>query len=208
MKYINDIDKEICKSDEGGMAKGQLMKISKQAGELAEKIQSGMNLDAWVQDKISKAEHFIEAAYDFMMYGETEASQTQADKPGPKDPRRTPAPKKDQKKGSKRNKPDSAKDDKGKVTFSKNTTERLKQKVAEHNKKGKGSKATLGMLKAVYRRGAGAYSTSHAPKMSRDGWAMARVNAFLTLLRTGRPSNSGYKQDNDLLPKGHPRSTK
>ena len=35
------------------------------------------------------------------------------------------------------------------------------------------------MLKAVYRRGAGAYSTSHAPKMSRDGWAMARVNAFL-----------------------------
>ena len=208
MKYINDIDKEICKSDEGGMAKGQLMKISKQAGELAEKIQSGMNLDAWVQDKISKAEHFIEAAYDFMMYGETEASQTQADKPGPKDPRRTPAPKKDQKKGSKKNKPDSAKDDKGKVTFSKNTTERLKQKVAEHNKKGKGSKATLGMLKAVYRRGAGAYSTSHAPKMSRDGWAMARVNAFLTLLRTGRPSNSGYKQDNDLLPKGHPRSTK
>ena len=64
------------------------------------------------------------------------------------------------------------------------------------------------MLKAVYRRGAGAYSTSHAPKMSRDGWAMARVNAFLTLLRTGKPSNSGYKQDNDLLPKGHPRSSK
>ena len=75
------------------------------------------------------------------------------------------------------------------------------RKVKEHNSKGKGSKATLGMLKAAYRRGAGAYSTSHAPKMSRDGWAMARVNAFLTLLRTGRPSNSGYKQDNDLLPK-------
>ena len=120
---------------------------------------------------------------------------TKGDKPGPKDPRRTPAPKKDQKKGSKKNKPDSAKDDKGKITFSKKTI-------------GKGSKATLGMLKAVYRRGAGAYSTSHAPKMSRDGWAMARVNAFLTLLRTGRPSNSGYKQDNDLLPKGHPRSSK
>lgn len=208
MKYINDIDQEICKSDEGGMAKGQLMKISKQAGELAEKIQNGTNLDAWVQDKISKAEHFVEAAYDFMMYGETEASQTQADKPGPKDPRRTPAPKKDQKKGSKKNKPDSAKDDKGKITFNESTTKRLKQKVEEHNKKGKGSKATLGMLKAVYRRGAGAYSTSHAPKMSRDGWAMARVNAFLTLLRTGRPSNSAYTQDNDLLPKGHPRSTK
>ena len=64
------------------------------------------------------------------------------------------------------------------------------------------------MLKAVYRRGAGAYSTSHAQKMSRDGWAMARVNAFLTLLRTGRPSNSGYTQDNDLLPKGHPKKSK
>ena len=64
------------------------------------------------------------------------------------------------------------------------------------------------MLKAVYRRGAGAYSTSHAPKMSRHGWAIARVNAFLTLLRTGRPSNSGYTQDNDLLPKGHPKKSK
>ena len=124
------------------------------------------------------------------------------------DPRRTPAPKKDQKKGSKKNKPDSAKDDKGKITFNKNTTERLKKAVTEHNKNDKGSKATLGQLKAVYRRGAGAYSTSHAPKMSRDGWAMARVRAFLYLLRNGRPKNSGYKQDNDLLPKGHPRSSK
>ena len=84
----------------------------------------------------------------------------------------------------------------------------MELKILKHNKKGKGSKATLGMLKAVYRRGAGAYSSSHAPKMSRDGWAMARVNAFLTLLRTGRPANSAYKQDNDLLPKGHPRSSK
>ena len=137
-----------------------------------------------------------------------EALKAVADKPGKKDPRRTPAPKKDQKKGSKKNKPDSAKDDKGKITFSENTIKKLKNKVSEHNKKGKGSKATLGMLKAVYRRGAGAFSSSHAPKMSRDGWAMARVNAFLTLLRTGRPSNSAYKQDNDLLPKGHPRSSK
>ena len=137
-----------------------------------------------------------------------EMSKSLADKPGEKDPRRTPAPKKDQKKGSKKNKPDSAKDDKRKISFNESTTKRLQQKVQDHNKKGKGSKATLGMLKAVYRRGAGAYSTSHAPKMSRDGWAMARVNAFLTLLRTGRPSNSGYKQDNDLLPSGHKRSSK
>jgi len=124
------------------------------------------------------------------------------------DPRKTPAPKKDQKKGSKKNKPDSAKDDKGKITFSKSTTDKLKQAVTDHNKKGKGPKASLGMLKAVYRRGAGAYSTSHAPKMSRDGWAMARVRAFLYLLKNGRPSNTNYKQDNDLLPSGHKRSSK
>ena len=130
------------------------------------------------------------------------AQQTQAD------PRRTPAPKKDQKRGSKKNKPDSAKNPSGKITFSKKTTERLSNKVKEHNAKGKGSKATLGMLKAVYRRGAGAFSTSHAPKMSRDGWAMARVNAFLTLLRTGKPKNAAYTQDNDLLPKSHPKKSK
>ena len=37
---------------------------------------------------------------------------------------------------------------------------------------------------------------------------MARVNAFLYLLRVGRPQNSAYITDNDLLPEAHPRSTK
>ena len=152
-----------------------------------------------LREEMSKAE--VECYADH-------AEALQRGKPGPNDPRKTPAPKKDQKKGSKKNKPDSAKDDKGKITFSQKTIDRLKSKIAEHNKKGKGSKASLGALKAVYRRGAGAYSTSHAPKMSRDGWAMARVNAFLYLLRNGRPSNPNYKQDNDLLPSSHPRSSK
>lgn len=155
------------------------------------------------QEQLKRAQSEVEVYADH-----AEPEYAEADKPGPKDPRRTPAPPKDRKKGSKKNKPDSAKNPSGKITFSKKTTERLSKKVREHNAKGKGSKATLGMLKAVYRRGAGAYSTSHAPKMSRDGWAMARVNAFLTLLRTGRPSNSGYTQDNDLLPKGHPKKSK
>lgn len=139
---------------------------------------------------------------------EAYADHAEADKPGKDDPRRTPAPKKDQKKGSDKNKPDSAKNPSGKITFSKEVIAQLSKKVSEHNAKGKGSKATIGMLKAVYRRGAGAFSTSHAPKMSRHGWAIARVNAFLTLLRTGKPSNSAYTQDNDLLPKGHPRKSK
>ena len=130
--------------------------------------------------------------------------RAQSDK---RDPRRTPAPPKDRQNGSKKNKPDSAKDPSGKIKFSKEVTQQLSNKVKEHNSKGKGSKATLGALKAVYRRGAGAYSTSHAPKMSRHGWAIARVNAFLYLLKNGRPKNSGYKQDNDLLPAGHPRKS-
>ena len=44
--------------------------------------------------------------------------------------------------------------------------------------------------------------------MTRDGWAMARVNAFLKLLKSGSPSNPNYKQDNDLLPKAHPKSSR
>jgi len=129
-------------------------------------------------------------------------------KPKKDDPRKTPAPKKDQKKGSKKNPKKSAENPSNKITFSKEVTDQLKKLVSEHNAKDKGSKVTLGMLKAVYRRGAGAFSTSHHPKMSRHGWAIARVNAFLYLMRNGRPSNPNYKQDNDLLPKSHPRSSK
>jgi hypothetical protein len=44
--------------------------------------------------------------------------------------------------------------------------------------------------------------------MTRNGWAMARVNAYLKLLKSGKPANSAYKSDNDLLPAKHPRSTK
>ena len=60
------------------------------------------------------------------------------------------------------------------------------------------------MLKAVYRRGAGAFSSTHRPGMSRSGWGVARVNAFLKLVRSGKPSNPKYVQDNDLLPVGIP----
>jgi hypothetical protein len=118
------------------------------------------------------------------------------------------APKKDRIYGSKRNKKGSAAGGK-KITFSKKTEATLRAKVAKHNEKApEGRKATLGMLKAAYRRGAGAYSSSHRPGMTRDGWAFARVNAFLRLLKSGRPSNPNYKQDNDLLPAKHPRSSK
>jgi hypothetical protein len=117
------------------------------------------------------------------------------------------APKKDRIYGSKKNKKGSASGGK-KITFSAKTEKALSNKVKEHNEKAPaGRKATLGQLKAVYRRGAGAYSSSHRPGKTRDQWAMARVNAYLKLLKSGRPSNPNYKQDNDLLPKAHPKST-
>jgi hypothetical protein len=128
----------------------------------------------------------------------------------PKSDPKTPAPKKDRIKGSDTNPKGSASTGKSKaIKFSAKVETSLKNKVSEHNENAKeGRKATLGMLKAVYRRGAGAFSTSHRPGMTRDQWAMGRVNAFLKLLKSGKPSNSAYKQDNDLLPAKHPRSTK
>jgi len=120
----------------------------------------------------------------------------------------TPAPKKERIKGSDKNKKGSAAGSK-KITFDAKTETALKNKVEEHNKKTpKGRRATLSMLKAVYRRGAGAYSVSHRPGMTRNQWSMGRVNAFLRLLKAGKPSRSAYTQDNDLLPASHPRSTK
>lgn len=119
-----------------------------------------------------------------------------------------PAPKKDRIHGSKKNAPGSA-DGTKKIKFSAKTEKALANKVKEHNEKAStGRRATLAMLKAVYRRGAGAFSSSHRPGKTRDQWAMARVNAFLRLLRSGRPANSNYNQDNDLLPKAHPKSSK
>lgn len=122
---------------------------------------------------------------------------------------KTPAKPSERIKGSKKNKEGSASKANSKIEVG-SVLESLKEKVSSHNKKygkEKGKRVTLGMLKAVYRRGAGAFSSTHRPGMSRSGWGVARVNAFLKLVRSGRPSNSKYKQDNDLLPAGHPRKS-
>ena len=116
-----------------------------------------------------------------------------------------PAPKKDQIKGSDKNKAGSAASGRG-VDFTDAIIKSLEKKVADHNEKApNGRKVTLAKLKAVYRRGAGAFSTSHRPDQNRNSWAMARVNAFLHLVRSGSPKNKKYVTDNDLLPKMHPR---
>jgi predicted DNA-binding protein YlxM (UPF0122 family) len=84
----------------------------------------------------------------------------------------------------------------------------IESKVEEHNEKHgdeEGKKVTKTMLKKVYNRGMGAYEDTHRPGMSAQQWSMARVNAFLYLVRNGNPENDAYTQDNDLLPDGHPK---
>ena len=128
---------------------------------------------------------------------------------------RAPAPPKDQITGSDKNPQGSAKAPAGAGTIelTQAIEDGLKNKVVEHNDKLDGAdpawkRATVGMLRTVFRRGAGAYSTSHRPGVSRNQWAYARVNAYLYLLRNGRPENPAYITDNDLLPKDHPRSSR
>ena len=88
----------------------------------------------------------------------------------------------------------------------------LEGKVKDFNEKESNTKngnATLGQLKSVFQRGLGAFNTSHSPVVkSAEQWAYARVNAYLYLLKNGRPENPKYDTDFDLLPKGHPKANK
>ena len=114
--------------------------------------------------------------------------------------------------GSAKNEPGDSKTTRGGVEVSQEVEATLRDKIAEHNEKNPqtSQKATLGMLKAVWRRGAGAYSVGTPGKrgMTRAQWAMARVNSFLNILAGNRSGyDKDYKQDNDLLPKGHPKAS-
>ena len=88
----------------------------------------------------------------------------------------------------------------------------LQGKVDDFNEKESNTKygnATLGALKSVFQRGLGAFNTSHSPEVkSAEQWAYARVNAFLYLLKNGRPENPKYTTDYDLLPEKHPKNGK
>ena len=88
----------------------------------------------------------------------------------------------------------------------------LQKKADEFNEKYKeklGYGITVGMLKSVFQRGLGAFNTSHSPNVkSASQWAHARVNAFMYLVKNGKPQNAKYTTDYDLLPKKHPKSSK
>jgi len=47
------------------------------------------------------------------------------------------------------------------------------------DKKAKASGVSIGILRAVMRRGMGAWNSSHYEGMSQEGWGYARVNGFL-----------------------------
>ena len=120
-----------------------------------------------------------------------------AKRPGRKSGAQTPAQPSERKKGSSKNKPGSAGKSGPAITFSEKVTNSLREKVKNHNAKSK-KKVTLSQLKKVYRRGAGAFSQSHRPGMSRGGWAMARVNMFLKMKRGGKVKDSYRKADSDV----------
>ncbi len=85
----------------------------------------------------------------------------------------------------------------------------LQKKVKDHNAKDPKYKASYGMLAAVFRRGVGAYRTNPSSVRgnvsSATQWGVARVNAFLKGLK-GKFPRTAF--DQDLLPSGHPLSSK
>ena len=120
----------------------------------------------------------------------------------------TPAPPKERIKGSKENPEGTAstRSKAGDIEISEQNEEALKNKIAEFKDKHPSRKApSLGALKKVFRRGAGAFSTSFRPTISggkpnsRNAWAMARVNKFLKMAGGGEVKKSYRAADGDLL---------
>ena len=126
---------------------------------------------------------------------------------GRKSASQTPAPLKDRIYGSKKNKEGSASSEKSakSIMLSAEVLIGLKNKLKEFKEKHPSSdNITLNDLKAVYRRGLGAYSSTHRPTISdgrpntRNAWAMARVNKFLQKAG-GTKVKKAYVQDDDLI---------
>lgn len=85
----------------------------------------------------------------------------------------------------------------------------IKKKVDAYNEQYPEKKVSLSAAKTVVLRGMGAFNTSHSPKVSSAvQWGLARLNAFLYLLKNGSPQNPKYTTDNDLLPSWHKKSSK
>ena len=166
-----------------------------------DRIKSGSGEKMRKKGKSGYAYEMTLEEYDEVMENEdldifNEESEA-AKRPGRKSGAQTPAKPSERKNGSSKNKPGSAGKSGPAITFSEKVTNSLREKVKNHNAKSK-KKVTLSQLKKVYRRGAGAFSQSHRPGMSRGGWAMARVNMFLKMKRGGKVKDSYRKADSDV----------
>jgi hypothetical protein len=126
---------------------------------------------------------------------------------GRKSASQTPAPLKDRIYGSDKNKVGSASSEKSakNISLSVDILVALTKKLKEFKKENPNSKnITLNDLKVVYRRGLGAYSSTHRPTITggmpntRNAWGMARVNKFL-LKASGEKVKEAYVQDDDLM---------
>lgn len=120
---------------------------------------------------------------------------------------KTPAPASERIKGSKFNAPGTAKDSKSgaSIKFDDSTLASIQSLISAHNEKYPSKKITLGVAKAVVRRGMGAYSSSHRPTItggkpnSRTAWGLARLKAFIHKAEKGKSKSGKYSQDNDLF---------
>lgn len=121
----------------------------------------------------------------------------------------TPAEPEERIEGSEKNEPGSASGRRGGIELSEAIEEGILNKVEAHNEEhgdDPAKRADLGALKAVARRAAGAFSSTHRPGVNRQQWMYGRVDAFLYLLRNGKPEKAAYTSDDDLLPEGHPKA--
>lgn len=120
-----------------------------------------------------------------------------AKRAGPRSGAQTPAKPSERRRGSDKNPAGSASKDGAKIEFSAKVVKSLQEKVKNHNEKS-GKKVTLSQLKKVYRRGLGAFSSSHRPGQNRNSWAMARVNMFLKMQSGGQVKQSYRAADQDV----------
>ena len=94
------------------------------------------------------------------------------------------------------------------IKFSKTTDDKIRKLVANYNRANPRKKITLPTARKVVRRGMGAFSSTHRPGMSRTGWGIARLHAFMRKKSRSTTANGvvasrrikkGYIQDSDLM---------
>lgn len=187
-------------------------RFEKKKGEPYNKGCGGLLWDAWGGEEGIR---WAEGKLDEINANESKLDLAEYDDKGrikrsPKAPKSdTPNP--NPKRGSKRNRKGAAGKSRG-VNVPDRVLKSLQKKADDFNEKYKAKKGygtTVGQLKSVYQRGVGAFQTSHSPEVkSAEQWGQARVNAYIYLLKNGKPQNAKYTTDYDLLPKKHPKSSK